>query len=83
MRIKASREILVGLQYLLIGIIAEIAAESAVGKLFRGERPDLLRQVVSWTLIAVALGLIRLAIIILATVLRRDQWQTISRRNWV
>ena len=83
MRIRARREILVGLQYLLIGIIAEIAAETAVGKLFRGERPDLLRQVVSWSLIAVALGLVRLAIIVLATVLRRDQWQSISRRNWI
>lgn len=83
MRIRARREILVGLQYLLIGIIAELTSEMAVGRWFRGERPDLFRQVVLWSLIAIALGLIRLAIVVLATVLRRDQWQTISRRNWI
>ena len=83
MRIAARREILVGLQYLLIGIIAEITAEMAVGRWFRGERPDLVRQVVAWSLIAIALGLLRLAILVLASVLRRDQWQTISRRNWI
>ena len=83
MRVRARREILVGLQYLLIGIIAEIAAETAVGKWFRGKKPDIIRQVVLWSLIAITLGLIRLAIIVLAGAFRRDQWQTISRRNWI
>jgi hypothetical protein len=83
MRIRARREILVGLQYLLIGIIAEIGAETAIARLFRGERPDLIRQVVAWTLVAITLGLLRLTVIVLANLLRRDQWQTISRRNWI
>lgn len=83
MRIKARQEILVGLQYLLIGIIAEVAAEMTVGRWSRGGRPDLVKQVVVWSLIAIALGLFRLALLILASVLRRDQWQTISRRNWI
>ena len=83
MRIRARREILVGLQYLLIGIIAEIGAEVVINRWLTGSQGDLVRKVVAWCLIAIALGLLRLAIIVLASVLRRDQWQTISRRNWI
>ncbi|MEP7272126.1 MAG: hypothetical protein ABI882_11530 [Acidobacteriota bacterium] len=83
MRIRARREILVGLQYLLIGIIAEIGAEVAVNRWFPGSQGDIVKQVVGWSLIAIALGLVRLVIIVLASVLRRDQWQSISRRNWI
>lgn len=79
MRIRVRREILVGLQYLLIGIVAELA----VNRWFRRDGIDLIRQVVAWCSIAIALGVLRIAIIILANVLRRDQWQTISRRNWI
>ena len=83
MRSMARREILTGLQYLLIGILAEILAERTLTKWFPGERPDLLMKVIAWSLIACSLGLIRFVIIVLANMLRRDQWQTISRRNWI
>lgn len=67
-----------GLQYLLIGIVAEIA----VLRWFRRDDIDLATQVAAWCLIAVGLGLVRFIIVVLASQ-RRDQWQTISRRNWI
>jgi hypothetical protein len=42
-----------------------------------------MKQVAAWFLIASALSLVRFAIIVIASLLRRDQWQTISRRNWI
>ena len=68
-----------GLQYLLIGILAEIA----VLRWFRRNEFDLATHVATWCLIVVALGLVRLIIIVLASQLRRDHWQSISRRNWI
>lgn len=79
MRNRAKHEILTGLQYLIIGMIAEIAVALWV----RREGGDLLRQIIAWFLIALALGLLRLGVIVLIGALRRDQWQTISRRNWI
>jgi hypothetical protein len=78
MRTRAKQELFVGLQYLLIGIVAEIA----VLRWFRRDDIDLATQVAAWCLIAVALGLVRFIIVVLASQ-RRDQWQTISRRNWI
>ena len=68
-----------GLQYLLIGIVAEIA----VLRWFRRDEIDRATQVATWCLIVIALGLVRLIIIVLASQLRRDHWQSISRRNWI
>ena len=83
MRIRVRREILVGLQYLLIGVAAEILAEALFNRWLRRDGTALLKQVAVWSLIAIVLGLSRIAIIILTNVLRRDQWQSISRRNWI
>jgi branched-subunit amino acid ABC-type transport system permease component len=77
MRTRAKQELFVGLQYLLIGIVAEIA----VLRYFR--RDEIATQVATWCLIVIALGLVRLIIIVLASQLRRDHWQSISRRNWI
>jgi len=79
MRVRARRELSVGFQYLLIGIIAEIA----VHRWFRREGNDIVRQVVAWCVIAITLGILRIAIIVISSVVRRDQWQSISRRNWI
>jgi hypothetical protein len=79
MRVRARRELSVGFQYLVIGIIAEIAAN----RWFRREGNDIVRQVVAWCVIAITLGILRIAIIVISSVVRRDQWQSISRRNWI
>ncbi len=79
MRTRAKRELFVGLQYLLIGIVAEIA----VLRWFRRDDFDLATQVAAWCLVAIVLGLLRIIIIVLASQVRRDQWQSISRRNWI
>ena len=79
MRVRARRELSVGFQYLLIGIIAEIA----VNRWFRREGNDFVRQIVAWCVIAISLGILRIAIIVIANLVRRDQWQSISRRNWI
>ena len=79
MRNRVTYEIWTGVQYLLIGIIAEIA----VARWVRRDGGDVMRQVAAWFLIATALSLVRFAIIVIASLLRRDQWQTISRRNWI
>ncbi len=79
MRTRAKRELFVGLQYLLIGIVAEIA----VLRWFRRDDLDLATQIAAWCLVAIVLGLLRIIIIVLASQVRRDQWQSISRRNWI
>jgi hypothetical protein len=79
MRNRAKHEILTGIQYLLIGIIAEVAVTRWVGR----DGGDAVKPVAAWFLIAATLTILRLAVIILVGALRRDQWQTISRRNWI
>lgn len=79
MQNRAKHELLVGIQYLLIGVIAELVTN----RWWRQDRSDLIKQITIWASIAIALGLIRFVIIIIASLLRRDQWQTISRRNWI
>ena len=79
MRNRVTYEIWTGVQYLLIGIIAEIA----VARWVRRDGGDVMKQVAAWFIIAAALSLVRFAIIVIASLLRRDQWQTISRRNWI
>lgn len=78
MRNRAKFELWTGLQYLVIGLVAEVA----VIRWFRRDG-DPFRQLAAWFVIASALSLIRFAILLLAGALRRDQWQTISRRNWI
>lgn len=78
MRNRAKHEILTGIQYLIIGIIAEVAVARWVGR-----DGDVVKQVIAWFLVAATLTILRLAVIILVGALRRDQWQTISRRNWI
>ena len=79
MRNRIKYELFLGLQYLLIGIVAEMA----VHRWFRPEPPDFLKQIATWIGIALLLGLLRFAAVIILNLTRRDQWQTISRRNWI
>lgn len=79
MRTRAKRELFVGLQYLLLGVISELA----VIRWFRKEGSDQIIQIAAWCVVFFVLTLLRLAIIVIVSQLRRDQYQTISRRNWI
>ncbi len=76
MHSSTRRELLTGLQYLLIGIIAQCS----VVQWFGGK--DFSVQLLVWTAVFTGLGLVRLIILFLSDQFRRDQWQTISRRKW-
>ena len=79
MRTRAKRELFVGLQYLVLGVISELA----VSRWFRKEGSDQIIQIAAWCVVFFVLTILRLAIIAIAGQLRRDQYQTISRRNWI
>lgn len=70
------RELLTGIQYLMIGIVAE-------GSVLRwfNQRPPL-QQMLAWLAIAGALGVIRFLVLALSEWTRKDDWQSVSRRNW-
>ena len=70
------RELLIGFQHLLIGLIS-------LGATLRwfGQRSGA-QQLLIWTIIALVLGLARLIVLSLSEWTRRDQWQSVSRRNW-
>lgn len=70
------RELLTGIQYLMIGIIAE-------GSVIRwfGQRSPLQRMLL-WLAIAGALSVLRFFILALSEWTRKDDWQSVSRRNW-
>lgn len=70
------REFLSGLQYLLIGVIAESAVI-----LWFSQRPPAQRLGI-WAIIAIALGIIRQVILSLAEWTGKKDWQNISRRDW-
>jgi hypothetical protein len=70
------REMLTGLQYLLIGFIALCV----VFRWFSGRPP--IQQMLVWGLIAAAMSFVRFIIIFFSEWMRRDQWKTVSRRNW-
>jgi hypothetical protein len=79
MRTRAKRELFVGLQYLLLGVISELA----VIRWFRKEGSDQVIQIVAWCVVFFVLTLLRFTIIVITSQVRRDQYQTISRRNWI
>lgn len=70
------RELLTGLQYLLIGIIAESCVI-----LWFSQRPPAL-QVAIWTGIAAVLSVLRFIILAFTDWTRKNDWQNVSRRNW-
>ncbi|HMV46749.1 MAG TPA: hypothetical protein PLD20_01680 [Blastocatellia bacterium] len=70
------RELLTGIQYLLIGVIAECI----VIRWF-GQRPPV-QRVLLWLSVAAALGIVRFLILSLSEWTRKDDWQSVSRRNW-
>lgn len=70
------REFLSGLQYLLIGVIAE----SAVILWFSHRSP--VQRLGIWAIIAIALGIVRLIVLSLSEWTRKKDWQSISRRDW-
>lgn len=65
-----------GLQYLLIGLIAECSVI-----LWFGNR-SLAQRLAIWTAIASALGIVRLIILAFSEWTRKNDWQNVSRRNW-
>lgn len=69
-------ELFTGFQYLLIGIIAEAATLRWFG------HRSAIQQLLVWTLIACVLILVRIFIVSLSEWTRRNQWQSVSRRNW-
>ena len=72
---SVKRELLTGLEYLLIGVIAI----GAVLRWFSEHSP--LVQMLSWTTIAIMLGLLRFIILYASEWFRRDQWRSVSRRR--
>lgn len=70
------RELLTGFQYLLIGIIAQGATLRWFGHRSSAQ------QMLAWTIIAVAVGLARFFVLSFSEWTRRNQWQSVSRRNW-
>ena len=73
---NSKRELLTGLQYLLIGVIAEVATI----RWFNHRTAYI--QLLIWAGIAVGLGLVRFFVLSLSEWTRRNQWQSVSRRNW-
>ena len=69
-------EFLSGLQYLMIGIIAE----SSVMMWFSHRSPA--QRLGIWAIIAIALGIVRLIVLSLSEWTRKKDWQNISRRDW-
>jgi hypothetical protein len=76
MHSSPKREMLTGLQYLLIGFIALCA----VFRWFSGRPP--IQQLLVWAVITAVLSIARFIIIFFSEWMRRDQWKSVSRRNW-
>ncbi len=70
------RELLTGIQYLLIGVIAECI----VIRWFGWRSP--VQRVLLWLTFAAALSIVRFLILSLSEWTRKDDWQSVSRRNW-
>jgi hypothetical protein len=70
------RELITAAQYLLIGFIALCV----IFRWFDGRPPII--QALLWSGITMALSIVRIIIVLFSEWLRRDQWQTISRRHW-
>jgi len=70
------RELLTGLQYLLIGIIAESCVI-----LWFSHRPSG-QRVAIWTAIATVLSVLRFIVLAFSEWTRKNDWQNVSRRNW-
>jgi len=70
------RELLTWFQYLLMGIIAECAVIRWFSNYSLAER------MLAWVIIVTALSFARIIILYLSDWLRRDQWQSISKRRW-
>jgi hypothetical protein len=77
MQTSSKRELMLGLQYLLIGFIAE----GVVLTWFNG-RPALQKMLI-WLAAAVVLGVLRLVVLGLGGLYRRSHWGTISKRYWI
>lgn len=73
---NSKRELLAGLQYLLIGLIAECSVI-----LWFDNRP-LTQRLAIWTAIATALGIVRFVVLSFSEWTRKNDWQNVSRRNW-
>ena len=73
---SSKRELLTGLQYLLIGIIAESCV-----MLWFDQRPPAQRMGI-WVVIVSALGIVRFIILAFSEWTRKNDWQNVSRRNW-
>ena len=70
------RELFTAIHYLMIGIIAE----GSVLRWFK-ERPPA-QQMLAWFVIALVLSIIRFLVLSLSEWTRKDDWQSVSRRNW-
>lgn len=73
---STKRELIVGLQYLLIGIIA-----NGVVLTWFNDRPVRQKMFV-WIAVALSIGLGRLTLLLLQNTYKRSKWTSISRRNW-
>jgi hypothetical protein len=76
MHSSTKRELLTAFQYLLIGIIAQ-----GVVLVWFGDRPDRQKMIV-WIVVALGLGFARFLILGISGLYRRNQWMSVSRRNW-
>jgi hypothetical protein len=73
---NTKREILCGVQYVLIGIIAECSV-----LIWFDTRP-VQHKLLAWLLVAISLSAARFVALGLSYAYRRNQWGTISKRNW-
>jgi len=76
MHTSNKRELLSGIQHLLIGFVAE----GAVIRWFSQRAP--LQRLLIWVAIAGVLSILRFLILALSEWTRRDDWQSVSRRHW-
>jgi biotin transporter BioY len=76
MHSSTKHELLTAFQYLLIGIIAQAVV---IG--WFSDRSDQQKMIV-WIVVALALAILRVFIMSLRGLQRRNRWMSISRRNW-
>jgi len=72
---SVKRELVTGITYLLIGLLALAAAF----RWFGGEPPVIF--LLAWIAVAVGLSLIRFLLLFASEWFRRDQWRSVSRRR--
>ncbi|MGH9838748.1 MAG: hypothetical protein ACREEM_08190 [Blastocatellia bacterium] len=70
------RELLTALQYFLIGVIAQ-----GVVLVWFNDRP-IRQKMLVWIVVAIGISIARFLILGVSGLYKRNQWMSVSRRNW-